>query len=81
MAGVGDDHTGLVLRRGYPMLQYLCALPNVKGDGHIVELYAESDEAASTFVSRQDRPGWAVYRCVSPLKPGLRVDARKPYYT
>jgi hypothetical protein len=53
-------------------MQYLCSLPNTKKAGPFPELFSDDPGAIAAFVAKWDRPGWAVYRCVNPLRPGSR---------
>ena len=53
------------------MVQYLAAFHNEKGCGPVAQLFSDDEEGEiRRFVERHDRPGFAVYRCVSPLKEG-----------
>ena len=52
------------------MVQYLAAFRNEKGRGPVAELFSTEEDEIRAFVARHDRPGFAVYRCVSPLKEG-----------
>ena len=50
------------------MLTYVCSLTNEKGPGRIPCLISDDPERIKKFVELWDRPGRAVYECVSPLK-------------
>lgn len=53
------------------MVQYLAAFHNEKGRGPVAQLFSDDEEGEiHAFVAKHDRPGFAVYRCVSPLKEG-----------
>ena len=53
------------------MVQYLAAFRNEKGHPPVAQLFSDDEEGAiRAFVERHDRPGFAVYSCVSPLKEG-----------
>ena len=53
------------------MVQYLAAFRNEKGHPPVAQLFSDDEEGAiRAFVERHDRPGFAVYRCVSALKAG-----------
>ena len=65
------------------MPYYICALPNVKRQGQIRHLISDDLAAIETFARKYDRPGFAVYDCVSILRPGatrrsLRTVAELP---
>ena len=55
------------------MVQYLATFRNEGGAGPVAQLFS-SDEAGTIrdFVAKYDKPGFAVYRCVSPLEDGAR---------
>ena len=50
------------------MVQYLAAFRNEKGHGPVAQLFSDDPNEIDEFVAKHDRPGFAVYRCVSPLK-------------
>jgi hypothetical protein len=53
------------------MVQYLAAFRNEKGHPPVAQLFSDDEEGAiRAFVAKHDRPGFAVYRCVSALKAG-----------
>ena len=54
------------------MLQYICALPDIKGRGRAYHLITGNAAAVEVFARKHDRPGYGVYSCVSRLKPGAR---------
>ena len=50
------------------MLIYVCSLPNDRGPGRIPQLITDDPARIKKFTELWDRPGRAVYECVSPLK-------------
>ena len=52
------------------MLHYICALPNKKGTAAPLEFISDDPVKIEEWARRHDRPGWGVYDCHNPLKPG-----------
>ena len=50
------------------MVQYLAAFRNEKGHGPVAQLFSDDPNEIDEFVAKHYRAGFAVYRCVSPLK-------------
>ena len=61
----------LYLNGDKPMLQYLAAFPN-GGGGPVDQVFTEDAEVIGAFIAKHDQPGFSVYRCINPLKPGSR---------
>ena len=52
-------------------MQYLAAFRNEKNHPPVAQLFSDDEEGAiRAFIERYDRPGLAVYRCVSSLDEG-----------
>jgi len=52
------------------MPSYVCALPNKKGDGIPQEFISDDPAKIEEWAQQHDKPGWGVFDCHNPLKPG-----------
>jgi AAA domain len=52
------------------MPYYVCALPNKKGDGIPQEFISDDPAKIEEWAQQHDKPGWGVFDCHNPLKPG-----------
>jgi hypothetical protein len=64
------NRSGIGLFREATMLRYLAAFSNERGQGPVAQLFSDDAHRIEAFVTKYDRPGLAVYRCVSPLRSG-----------
>ena len=59
------------------MSTFVTAMPNDKSTrGRRPSLISDDPAAIQAFAERWDRPGWAVYYCVNPLRPGAASRCR-----
>jgi hypothetical protein len=52
------------------MPYYVCALPVKKGTAPIQQFISDDLNEIETWARERDKPGWGVYDCHNPLKPG-----------
>ena len=52
------------------MTQYFCSLPNPGEPGHPKILNSADEALIARWIKAEDRPGFGVYYCPNPLKPG-----------
>jgi hypothetical protein len=54
------------------MPTYICSIQNGGHSGRVPQLVTSNPESLARFAAHWDKPGFAVYTCVNPLKPGDR---------
>jgi|SRR5215471_4278845 len=51
-------------------VQYICSLPNRKGDGDPRWIFTADDERIAEFVKREEAPGRGIFYCIGLLREG-----------